>query len=494
MAQQRPGAQEILTSVLDEASFEAFPTPVQHPVDALYAQELEQARAATGLDEAVLCGTGTLDGRRVVVMAGEFGFLGGSVGVTTSNLLLQAADHATAEGLPLLALPCSGGTRMQEGTPAFVQMVKIGQAVLAHRRAGLPFLVHLRHPTTGGVLASWASLGQVTTAQPGALVGFLGPRVQEAITGSRIPEGVQRAEHVVAHGIVDAVVPDEELRALWSRLLQVLDPTHRSVGLPSGWAGAAGPPPGPAPSDAWQAVLTSRQEGRPGFDELTAELEVPLWLSVTGDGQVGEAIRVGLADLGGRNCVLVGTRREAWVLPADLRLAQRGFRLAQELGLPVVTVIDTPGAALTEQAEDQALSGEIARTLGALAELEVPTVSVLMGRGSGGAALALLPADRTLCAQHGWLAPLAPEGASAIMHRTEGHADQMARSHRISADELQAAGVVDEVVPEPADLAAEGTGFCRALVRAVDAQLDLLDEVSPAERLAARLHRFRSFG
>ena len=146
---------------------------------------------------------------------------------------MSAVRRATAEGLPLLATTASGGTRMQEGTPAFVEMVEISRAVMAHRAAGLPYLVHLRHPTTGGVYASWGSLGHVTVAEPGALVGFLGPKVYEALEGQPFPEGVQRAENLAEKGVIDAVVATEDLPELIDRTLAVLVDPPEPPALPA---------------------------------------------------------------------------------------------------------------------------------------------------------------------------------------------------------------------------------------------------------------------
>ncbi len=143
------------------------------------------------------------------MVACEFDFLAGSIGVAAAERITAAVERATAERLPLLASPSSGGTRMQEGTVAFLQMVKIAAAVELHKRAHLPYLVYLRHPTTGGVFASWGSLGHVTAAEPGALVGFLGPRVYEHLYGEPFPSGIQTAENLHRHGVIDGVVPLE---------------------------------------------------------------------------------------------------------------------------------------------------------------------------------------------------------------------------------------------------------------------------------------------
>lgn len=496
MARTRHNAREFVAMVTDEDSFEQWPSSPHRTTDPDYAIDLQKAREATGLDEAVLTGRATLDGHPVAMVVGEFGFLGGSIGHTTSDQILRAITRATEERLPLLMAPCSGGTRMQEGTTAFVQMIKIAQAAQAHRRAGLPYLVYLRHPTTGGVFASWGSLGQITLAEPEALIGFLGPRAQEAISGSRIEEGVQRSENLHRLGIVDEVVPVEEVRSVGARVLKALGAPSLGPGtVPRDRSQLA------AAADPWEAVMATRHESRPGLAEIVHwQAKDIVWLSGTGDGQVDPVMRVGIARLDGIPVVLVGQNRslpvgEQSLGPAGLRLAQRGYRLAQELGLPVVNLIDTPGGALTKEAEESALAGEIARTLGLLADLTVPTVSVLLGRGGGGVALAMLPSDRTLGAQNGWLAPLPPEGASAIVHRSAERAAEMARLHRLGVNDLHAEGVVHEVVQEPDDPAADGgKAFAEAIVSAVAHHLRELAEMPTPDRLVLRRERFKLLG
>ncbi|MCV7081777.1 acetyl-CoA carboxylase carboxyltransferase subunit beta, partial [Mycolicibacterium insubricum] len=193
----RISAEELLDAVLDPGSFVSWDEPpVQVPVDEQYAAELAAAREATGLDESVRTGAGTVFGRPVAAIACEFDFLAGSIGVAAAERVTTAVQRATAERLPLLASPASGGTRMQEGTVGFLQMVKITAAVTRHKAAHLPYLVYLRHPTTGGVFASWGSLGHITVAEPGALIGFLGPRVYEQLYGHPFPPGVQTAENL----------------------------------------------------------------------------------------------------------------------------------------------------------------------------------------------------------------------------------------------------------------------------------------------------------
>ena len=219
----RLSATDLIDLVLDDGSFISWDVPpLPRPMSEAYAAELAAAAERTGLDESVVTGEGLMRGRRVAVLACEFGFLAGSIGVASADRLVLAIERATAHRLPLLAAPVSGGTRMQEGTLAFVQMVKISAAVAAHKKAGLPYLVYLRHPTTGGVMASWGSLGHVTVAEPGALVGFLGPRVYEALYERPFPEGVQTSENLYAKGLIDGVVPHEEVADILDRALAVL--------------------------------------------------------------------------------------------------------------------------------------------------------------------------------------------------------------------------------------------------------------------------------
>lgn len=384
---------------------------------------------------------------------------------------------------------------MQEGTPAFLQMVKLGQAVAAHRRAGLPYLVYLRDPTTGGVLASWGSLGHLTVAEPGALIGFLGPRVREIIHGEPFPEGVQLAENLSRRGVIDGVVPLEGVRPLAIAALDVILGDQRP---------AAREASDTAPLDleelvarpAWESVTSTRRPERPGLRELlatSAETFIPL--KGTGSGESDLTVIMGLARFPGFSCILVGQDRkaqqDAYLGPGALRVAQRGFALAEELGLPLLTVIDTPGADLSTEAEHGGMAGEIARCLAALATVEVPVVSVILGEGTGGGALALMPADRTVCAEHGWIAPLPPEGASAIVHRTGERAAEMAEAHRIRATDLLTLGAVDEIVPERPDAADEPEAFCHRVVDAVATHLAELLPVPQEDRMRARHERYR---
>jgi acetyl-CoA carboxylase carboxyl transferase subunit beta len=454
-----------------------------------------------GHPESVVTGEGLVDGHRVAVMASDFGFAGGSIGLVAGERLTRAVERATAERLPLIALPASGGTRMQEGTAAFLQMLKVTAAVTAHKAAGLPYLVYLRHPTTGGVLASWASLGHITLAEPGALVGFLGPRVYEALEGRPFPAGIQTAEHLHRCGIIDAVISPSSLHDYIAR---VLAGVMSRVGLaarwsdggpagltgdgsdkgPGGQAGRAGDDGGlPAGDlDAWECVRLTRRAGRARAGDLLRVVAADV-VTVRAAG----GLRLALGRVAGEPVVLTVQEGAGPFGIEGLDLALRGMTLAAGLRRPLVTVVDTPGAELSVAAEESGIAGRIARCMEALVGLPVPTVSVLLGQGTGGGALALLPADRVLAASRGWLAPLAPEGASAIVYRDTAHTAEMARAQGITAADLARAGLVDQVVPEEGDWLA---GVADAL-RLELADLTAMDEEM---RLAQRRGRIRALG
>jgi acetyl-CoA carboxylase carboxyl transferase subunit beta len=487
---QRLSARELIGLVLDPGSWTSWDVPPgRGDISPEYAAELAAAAEKSGEDESVVTGEGRMHGRRVAVVACEFGFLAGSIGRDAANRLVDAVRRATAEGIPLLAAPISGGTRMQEGTPAFVHMIRISEAIATHKTSGLPYLVYLRNPTTGGVMASWGSLGHVTVAEPGALVGFLGPRVFEALYGRAFPDGVQTAENLYAHGIVDAVVPPEEIAGILDRALSILlaRPALPADDLPHDEIPDV---------DAWDAITRSRRPDRPGVRRLlryAASDVVPL--NGTGQGESDPGLLIALVRFGDAPCVFLGQDRRGQTTdsplgPGALREARRGMRLAVELGLPLMTVIDTPGAALSPEAEEGGLAGEIARSLADLVTLDAPSLCLMLGEGNGGGALALLPADRVIAAQHAWLSPLPPEGASAIVHRDTEHAPEMARAQHVRALDLRARGIVDRIVAERPDAADEPEEFCRRVGAVLEHELAVLFHADVPALRARRAARF----
>ena len=485
----------MLELVAEPDSFTAWDTdivstdPLSFSDTMPYRERLRLTAERSGATESILTGEASVAGQRVVFIAGEFSFLAGTLGVASAERVIRAFERATSERLPVVALPISGGTRMQEGTAAFIQMASCAAAVRRFKDAGLLYVAYLRNPTTGGVLASWGSLAHVTLAEPGALIGLTGPRVAKTMTGEDFPAGVQVAENLLAHGVVDDVVAPEALRSRLETLLRLLHDRQ------SQWQPSVEPStvPGDAAVDAWSAVQWSRDPGRPGVAELLEACSADEVVGIRGDG-AGEddaGCPVGITRVCGVAAVVIAQWRQpgergATLSAAGYRKARRGMALAAELGLPVVTIIDTAGAAITAHSEEGGLAATIAECLAAMSAISVPTLSVLLGEGTGGGAIALLPADRVIAGEHTWLAPIAPEGGSAILYRTPGRAPEVAGAQSIASTDLRRLGVVDVVVPDGDDDA------MARMAAVVHQELCRVVEQDPVERLLARAKRYRT--
>ncbi len=212
----------------DEAAFETLENP-KVAVDPLkfrdekrYVDRLRDAKAKTALDDAVVCAQGRIDGVEIMAVVQDFAFMGGSLGLAAGEAIINGFTNAIEKNLPVVLFAASGGARMQEGTLSLMQLPRTVVAVERLKEAGLPYIVVLTHPTTGGVTASYAMLGDIHIAEPGALIGFAGPRVIEQTIREKLPEGFQRSEYLMEHGMVDMVVPRGDLKDRITSLLKIL--------------------------------------------------------------------------------------------------------------------------------------------------------------------------------------------------------------------------------------------------------------------------------
>jgi acetyl-CoA carboxylase carboxyl transferase subunit beta len=498
-ARRPASAAALLDRVADPGSFHAWDDhlvsndPLSFVDTVGYAQRLKDAARRAGTRESIVTGSATIRGFPVVLIVGEFAFLAGTMGVAAAERVVRAFERASESELPVIGMPVSGGTRMQEGTPAFVQMVNCAAAVRRFRDSGGLYVAYLRDPTLGGVLASWGALADVTFAEPGALIGLTGPRVMAQLSGEAFPTGVQVAENLHAHGLVDDVVPTERLA---ERLAEVLDVAERHI---RPWEPAGIPPPADDSEaiDVWRAIEYSRRTDRPGIRELlAAAADGVVRLRGDGGGSEDAGCLVALTRLCGVPVVIVGHERPPGQRGASLgaaghRKARRGMALAEELGVPLVTIIDTAGAAMTRADEESGLAAEIARCLATLTGLRTPTLSLLLGEGSGGGAIALLPCDRVLAVEHAWLAPIAPEGASSILFRSRDQAPDLARKLGVGVGDLRRSGLVDVVMASPSS---EGASAAQAWAAVIGTQLHALVALPEATRLSARTQRYRAIG
>jgi acyl-CoA carboxylase subunit beta len=387
------------------------------------------------------------------LIEGRFDVLGGSMGAAHGERVVRAYRRAVDERLPVVVVTSSGGARMQEGMVSLVQMARTAAAARAHADAGLLQVAVHRSPTTGGVFASYSSLADVRAAEPGALIGFAGPRVVELTTGERLPPHSHTAESAYAAGLVDALVP-REAQAAWVEA--VLGQRDVRWSHP-GWGGQPVPPVPAEDGSPWSEVLRARAPHRPPADAWAARL-CESWIPLHAPDP---CVRAGLATFDGRRVVVVATAR-ARPTPVGYRLAQRAFALAGRLGLPVLTLVDTPGADPSAPSEAGGVAGEIARTFAAMAALPTPSVSVCTGEGGSGGALALAAADRLLLLEHAVFSVISPEGAAAILDRSPETAPQRAADLKLTSADLLRLGVVDEVIRE------DDAALRRAIARSLD--------------------------
>ncbi|MFI1963252.1 acetyl-CoA carboxylase, carboxyltransferase subunit beta [Streptomyces pathocidini] len=492
---------------------ESLHDPLEFTDTRPYADRLAEARAATGLREAVVCVRGRIEGRPVVVAAMDFRFLGGSLGCGVGALITEAAATSLRERVPLLMVVASGGARMQEGALSLMQMAKTVQALTELDEAGVLTISLITDPTYGGVAASFATLADVILAEPGARMGFAGPRVIEQTTGERLPEGFQTAEFLLAHGMVDDVVPRSGLRATLGRLLGAAAPAG-SHGRASAPHGDDGPSPvlrdpcGVPERDPWETVRLARHPNRPTVLDYAGHL-LEGFQELHGDRLAADcpAIVGGPGRLDGRPVMLIGhhkggpgltaRRRHTFGMatPAGYRKAARLMRLAEKLGLPVVTLIDTPGANPGPESERGGQAVAIAESLRLMSRLAVPVVAVLTGEGGSGGALALAVADRVLVSEGGMYSVISPEGCAAILWKEPQAAPTAARALRLDARELLRLGIVDGVVPEPPGGAhGDHAGAAALLGSALGAALDELIPWDPGRLLCERGSRFHRFG
>ncbi|WP_415924246.1 carboxyl transferase domain-containing protein [Streptomyces sp. AK08-02] len=419
-----------------------------------YDASRARAAARTGEEESVVCGTARIGGTPAVLVAFEFGFLGGSLGERTGDRLELAYEYARAHRLPVVPLVATGGSRMQEGMLALTQLQRVARQSALTRAAGLPQIAVLRDPTTGG---GWATLGagaDVVLALPGAQVGFAGSRVRPADADP----AAYTAEAQVAAGAADAIVRPEALRetlALWLRLLSSGTGTGSAVSeTGSAWAV---PPPAPLgtaslPTTGWDAVERARSSRRPraeAYLDACFTRRVAISGDRCGGTDAGMACGFGERAEDGRTVAYAAQLGTA-TRPAGYRTAARLIRLADRLGIPVLTLVDTPGAANDADAERQGAGAAIADLFAAVAAARTPVTTLLIGEGGSGGALALAAPGNTWATPDSYFSVIAPELAAAILKRPDGEVRATADQLRIRPQDLMELGVVRGIVGRPA--------------------------------------------
>ncbi|MEV4187710.1 acetyl-CoA carboxylase, carboxyltransferase subunit beta, partial [Streptosporangium canum] len=461
-AHSRLTAWQRIGQLLDAGSVRQLDQPVvaEDPLGFVdsrpYPERLRQAREQTGTEEAVICVTGTLMGHPVVVAVMDFRFLGGSLGVGVGEAIAVAAETALRARSPLIIVTASGGARMQEGAFSLMQMVKTSQALAELDEAGIFTISIISDPTYGGVAASFATLGDVILAEPGARIGFAGPRVIEQTIQADLPKGFQTAEFLLARGLMDAVVPRSALRPTIACLLDAQAPAQPSTATGAGEGLVRDP--GELPErEPGQVVETARHQQRPTALDYMNQL-LDNFQELRGDRMSGDcpAIVGGLGRFDGRPVIVLGhqkgrdttervQRNFGMALPEGYRKAARLMRLAVKLGLPIVTLVDTPGAHPGIGAEERGQAWAIAENIRLMSGLPVPIVAVITGEGGSGGALALAVADRVLACSGAMYSVISPEGCAAILWKDRSAAPMAAAALQLGARDLLRHEIVDAV-------------------------------------------------
>lgn len=391
-------------------------------------------------EEAAVARIERIGSHDVVVIEFRFEVLGGSMGLAVGETVCQAFEHGAEHGLPVLAITRSGGARMQEGMFALAQMPATLQARAAYRRTtGLPFVAYLRHPTTGGVFASFASSADLVIAEPNATIGFAGPRVAETFTGQPLPAGSHTAESALDHGLVHALATPDELPGLLDDLLGDTIAGGDLPIAPSLWAYTPGPDLA-ATVDPAAAVRNARDPQR--REQLRDLLTRTLGLHPLSEGLLH----------GERDGVRILATHGAILGVDDFCAVRTHLADLDVSGAPLVVLVDVPGADPSARSEAAGIAREISATMAAMLAASVPVLGIVTGEGGSGGALALCAgADRLLISRDAYFSVIAPEGAAAILRRDD--LDQVARDLRCGPDDLLAFGLADAMI-DPDDLVA----------------------------------------
>ena len=505
----RIGARERVAMLLDSDSFSESHAdlvsvdPLEFTDSRPYRERVLQARERTGLNEAVLTGRGTIRGHEVVIAIVDFGFLGGSMGSVAGEKIALAFEDAIDRKRPIVTIVASGGARMQEGMLSLVQMAKTAAAARRVHEQRVPFISILTDPTTGGMYASFASQGDVILAEPGALIGFAGPRVIAGTTdaGDSAAEETHTPDYLLEHGFLDAIVSRIRLRDTLSTMLRAIARSNRTVPRVREPQASRQDPGG---MDVWEVVQMARRQDRPTTLDYVRRIS-PQFVELHGDRAFGDdpAIVCGLGEIAGRGVVFIGLerghgdqeRRGGQALPEGYRKAHRALKLAERFGCPVVAFIDTPGAYLGIESEARGLASSLSECLAEMSVLPVPVVSVIIGEGGSGGALALGVGDQILMQENAIYSVIAPEGAAAILFRDPARAPEVAASLKLTAHDCLKLGVADMLISEPDGGAHIDPDFAAGQVRdGIIWALGHIDGRDERKLVEDRYRKFRRMG
>ena len=502
----RVHAYERIRMTVDEDSFEEWEKDMEfvNPLEFKgYEEKVKSLKEKTGLSEAVVTGKASIEGNPAVIAVCDGRFLMASMGQVVGEKITRAVERATKEQLPVIIFACSGGARMQEGIVSLMQMAKTAAALKRHSDAGLLYVSVLTDPTTGGVTASFALLGDGLLAEPKALIGFAGPRVIEQTIGERLPKGFQRSEFLLEHGFIDRIVERKEMRTVLGNILQMHHTAQNHV-IQKPVQTVEKERQSVQEKDAWERVTISRKNDRPvGQDYI--RILFSDFLEFHGDRCYGDdtAIIGGIARFAGIPVTVIAQAKGkstkenvahhfGMPSPEGYRKALRLMKQAEKFKRPILLFVDTPGAFCGIEAEERGQGEAIARNLFEMSSMKVPVLSVVIGEGGSGGALALAVADEVWMLENAIYSVLSPEGFASILWKDSKRASEAAAVMKLTAADLKKLGVIEAVIAEP-EVYTEETmqSVVFVLQKKITEFLDTHCNFSPEELAAQRYERYR---
>ena len=466
-----------LRMVVDSHSFEEWDKEVSgtNPLKFEgYEEKLDEVREKTKLGEAVTCGKARIHGEEAVVCVCDSRFIMGSMGQAVGEKIARAFERATEEKLPVIVFCCSGGARMQEGMVSLMQMAKTSAAIKKHSNAGLLYISVLTDPTTGGVTASFAMLGDIILAEPGALIGFAGPRVIEQTIGQKLPEGFQRAEFLLEHGFIDSIVKREDIKDTLAKLIRLHKKAEEVTLVEKDIVSVS---KNRTKMSAWERVQISRASDRATSMDYIENLFTD-FCELHGDRLFADdkAVVGGIASFYGLPVTVIGVqkgrntkeniaRNFGMPSPEGYRKALRLMKQAEKFGRMIINFVDTPGAFCGIEAEERGQGEAIARNLMEMSDLKVPVLSVMIGEGGSGGALALAVANEVLMLENATYSILSPEGFASILWKDSKRAFEAAEVMKITATDLKELGIIDEIIYEKEPVTAEDMDYSLEQIR-----------------------------
>ena len=503
----RVHARRRIEMITDEGSFEEWDSDLQggNPLEYKgYEEKLKKLQEKTGLSEAVVTGKAKIDGCEAAIGVCDGRFLMASMGEAVGEKIARAVERATKERLPVILFACSGGARMQEGIVSLMQMAKTSAALKRHSDAGLLYISVLTDPTTGGVTASFAMLGDVILAEPKALIGFAGPRVIEQTIGQKLPDGFQRAEFLLEHGFLDAIVERPQMKETLSKIL-ALHEVGEGTGFNRKKCDVELTSGSKMNMTAWQRVELSRRKDRPvGSDYIDALFTD--FVEFHGDRYFADdkAIIGGVARFQGTPVTVIAQakgrntkenieRNFGMPQPEGYRKALRLMKQAEKFSRPVICLVDTPGAFCGLEAEERGQGEAIARNIYEMSGLRVPVVSIIIGEGGSGGALAMATSDEVWMLENSIYSILSPEGFASILWKDSSKAKEAAEVMKLTAENLKAQGIVERVFAEPEEYIVQNMDVViMQMDEAIEEFLMKYKSLSEQELIEHRYERFRN--